>query len=75
MTLLSAHLICATATWIALVADGVTGLLTPKKFVRALRHDVVTFGLVRVLLWMAVCLTMWWAVWFAWMTEWLESRR
>jgi hypothetical protein len=75
MTLLTGHLICALLTWIALVADGTTSRLTPRSFVRALRYDLVTFGIWRVLLWVLLCLTMWWTVWFAWMMEWLDAQR
>lgn len=73
MTLLAAHLICATATWVVLVTDGASGL-TPKRFVRALRYDVKTFGLGRVLLWALLCLVCWWLVVLAWMAERLEPR-
>jgi hypothetical protein len=75
VTLLTAHLTCAGLTWVAIVTDGVTTRLTPRSFLRALRYDIVTFGAGRVVLWALLCLTMWWTVWFAWMMDWLESRK
>lgn len=69
------YLACALATWVALVADGVTARLTPARFVRALRYDIKTFGLGRVLLWALLCLFAWWLVVIAWAAEhWLDPR-
>ena len=77
VTLLAANTICATATWVALVADGISlTRFTPRAFWRALRNDVELFGVGRVLLWAVLCFFAWWLIWIAWIAEdWLEPRR
>lgn len=77
LTLLAANTICAAATWVALVADGVAlTRFTPKAFARAVRLDVKTFGYWRLIVWAILCFFAWWLVWLAWIAQdWIEPRR
>lgn len=74
MTLFTANVICATITWVVLVADGTTAPLTPRRFAQALRRDVEMFGIRTVVFWATLCFVCWWLIWLAWMADWLEPR-